>query len=73
MLQRRKVPGPQGPELMEHIRMALQALLRLEGQRPRAGIHWHQAKSDILRAALRNYLASPEYRLSGSQLRNSLS
>ena len=46
-----------------HIRMAWQALLRLEVHRLRTGIRWYQAKSDILRAALRNYLANPAYRL----------
>ena len=58
-----KSPARSARVQWNHIRMALQAFLRLEVHRLRTGISWYQAKSDIIRAALRNYLADPAYRL----------
>ena len=58
-----KSPARSARAQWNHIRMALQAFLRLEVHRLRTGISWYKAKSDIIRAALRNYLANPAYRL----------
>lgn len=58
-----KSPARSARAQWNHIRMALQAFLRREVHRLRTGISWYQAKSDIIRAALRNYLASPAYRI----------
>ena len=58
-----KSPARSARAQWNHIRMALQAFLRLEVHRLRTGISWYQAKSDIIRAALRKYLANPAYLL----------
>ena len=50
-----------------HIRMALQAFVRLEVHRRRTGVSWYAAKADIIRSALRGYLPYTSF----SQLRNS--
>lgn len=58
-----KSPARSDRAQWNHIRMALQAFLRLEVHRLRTGISWYQAKSDIIRAALRRCLANPAYLL----------
>jgi putative transposase len=42
-----------------HILLALRAFLRLESHRLQTGISWYQAKFDIVRVAIRDYLAHP--------------
>jgi hypothetical protein len=49
-----------------HIGLALRAYLRLEVHRLRTGISWFEAKTNIIRDAIRSYLADPEYTLSVS-------
>ena len=46
-----------------HVRIAFQASLRLEARRLRTGISWYRSKADMIRAALREYLAHPLYLL----------
>ena len=46
-----------------HIGLAIRALVRLEYHRVVAGATWFQAKWDIIRGAVRAYLAAPSYRL----------
>ena len=42
-----------------HIGLAIRAFLRLEVHRLRTGISWFEAKTDIIRAAMRMFLAHP--------------
>jgi hypothetical protein len=42
-----------------HILLSLRAFLRLETYRLQSGISWYQAKLDIVRDAVRDYLAQP--------------
>jgi putative transposase len=42
-----------------HILLALRAYLRLEAHRLQTGISWYQAKFEIVRGAIRDYLAQP--------------
>lgn len=51
------------PGQRNHIRMALQAFVRLEFNRFRTGWSWFEAKWSIIREAVRIYLANPLYRL----------
>ncbi|QKG53224.1 transposase [Hymenobacter sp. BRD67] len=44
-----------------HIGCALRAFLRLEAQRLRTGRSWYEAKKQLLREAIRTYLANPVY------------
>lgn len=44
-----------------HIGCALRAFLRLETQRMRTGRSWYEAKKQLLREAIRTYLANPTY------------
>ena len=46
-----------------HIGLAIRALVRLEYHRAVSGVRWFQAKWDIIRGAVRAYLAAPNYRL----------
>ncbi len=46
-----------------HIGCALRAFVRLEYHRFTTGISWFEAKLQIIRAAVRTYLAAPLYRL----------
>jgi putative transposase len=46
-----------------HILLALRAFLRLELHRLRTGVSWHEAKTVIVREAIRQYLAHPSYSL----------
>jgi putative transposase len=46
-----------------HIGMALRAFLRLEVHCFRTGISWFEAKTEIVRDAVRAYLAQPRYRI----------
>ena len=45
------------------ILLALRAFIRLELNRLRTGVSWYQAKLDIVRDAIRGYLAKPWYNL----------
>jgi hypothetical protein len=47
-----------------HIGFALRAFLRLECHRLRTGLSWFEAKTSIVREAIRSYLAQPTYQLS---------
>jgi putative transposase len=49
-----------------HIHLALRAFVRLEVHRLSTGISWYEAKWDIVREAIRAYLARPTIHLSGS-------
>lgn len=46
-----------------HIGLALRAFLRLECHCLATGISWFHAKTDIVRQAVRAYLAQPVYTL----------
>jgi putative transposase len=46
-----------------HILLALRAFLRLESHRLQTGISWYQAKFDIVRDAIHDYLAQPSITL----------
>ncbi len=46
-----------------HLRLCLQAFLRLEAHRLRTGISWYEAKTALIRDAVRAYLAHPLYHL----------
>ena len=49
-----------------HIGMAIRAFLRLEHHRLLTGISWFEAKTDIIREAVRTYLTQPLYVLSST-------
>ena len=44
-----------------HIGCALRAFLRLETQCPQTGRNWYEAKKQLLREAIRTYLANLIY------------
>jgi putative transposase len=46
-----------------HIGLAIRAFVRLEVHRLRTGISWFEAKTSILRTAVRHYLAHPTFTL----------
>jgi hypothetical protein len=46
-----------------HIQLALRAFVRLEAHWLQTGTSWYQAKTDIIRTAIRAYLAHPRYTL----------
>jgi putative transposase len=46
-----------------HIGLAIRSFVRLEWHRFRTGVNWFEAKSQIIRQAIRTYLADPLYRL----------
>ena len=48
-----------GVKQRNHILLALRAFLRLESHRLQTGISWYQAKFDIVRGAIHDYLAHP--------------
>ncbi len=49
-----------------HINCAIRAFLRLERHRLITGVSWWEAKTDILREAIRLYLAHPRYTLAST-------
>jgi hypothetical protein len=49
-----------------HIGMAIQAFLRLEVHRLRSGVSWYEAVADVVRSAIRQYLAQPLYSLNST-------
>ena len=49
-----------------HISFALRAFLRLELHRLQTGTPWFEAKAEIVRDAIRTYLAQPRYSLSST-------
>ena len=46
-----------------HIQLALRAFVRLEEHWQQTGVSWYAAKADIIRTAIRAYLARPRYTL----------
>lgn len=46
-----------------HIQLALRAFVRLEAHWLQMGVSWYEAKTDIIRTAIRAYLAHPRYTL----------
>jgi putative transposase len=46
-----------------HIQLALRAFVRLEAHWRQTGVSWYAAKADIIRTAIRAYLAQPRYTL----------
>ncbi len=50
-------------EMISHIHLSLRAFLRLEAHRLKTGVSWYQAKLNIIRDAIRSYLANPTYNL----------
>ena len=58
-----KSPARKAQAQRNHIGLSLQAYLRLEVHRLRTGISWYEAKTGIIRDALRNYLSHPWYQL----------
>jgi hypothetical protein len=42
-----------------HIQLALRAFVRLENHWWNSGVSWYQVKADIIRSAIRTYLANP--------------
>jgi len=48
-----------------HIQLALRAFVRLETHWWNSGVSWYQAKADVIRTAIRTYLAHPRYVLAG--------
>jgi putative transposase len=46
-----------------HIQLALRAFVRLEEHWQQTGVSWYAAKTDIIRTAIRSYLARPCYTL----------
>ena len=46
-----------------HIQLALRAFVRLEEHWQQTGVSWYAAKTDIIRTAIRAYLAQPRYTL----------
>lgn len=50
--------------MINHIGMSLRAFLRLEAYRLRTKISWYEAKTALIRDAIRAYLAQPIYLLS---------
>ena len=64
MLWRGEMPSAYGRGgQRNHIRLSLQAFLRLEAHRLSAGVSWYESKANIIRSALRDYLANPKYTL----------
>jgi putative transposase len=48
---------------LNHVGLAIRAFVRLEWHRFTTGVSWFEAKWRVIRAAVRNYLANPLYRL----------
>jgi hypothetical protein len=46
-----------------HIGLCLRAFLRLESHCHHSGVSWFEAKTSIIRAAVRDYIANPLYSL----------
>jgi putative transposase len=53
------------PAQRGHLQLALRAFVRLEAHWLQTGTSWYQAKTDIIRTAIRAYLAHPRYSLAG--------
>ena len=52
-----------GKAQRNHIGFALRAFVRLEGHRFSTGVSWYAAKLDIIREAIRGFLAQPAFTL----------
>ena len=46
-----------------HLLLVLRSFVRLEAHRLRTGLSWYEAKTSIIREAVRTYLANPAYTL----------
>lgn len=51
---------------VRHISLSIRAFVRLEVHRLATGVSWYEAKADIIRDAIRLYLAQPRYRLNST-------
>ncbi|MHA1578965.1 MAG: IS701 family transposase [Candidatus Freyarchaeota archaeon] len=51
------------PAQKRHVLLALRSFVRLEMHRLRTGVSWYEAKTSIIREAVRTYLAHPTYLL----------
>jgi hypothetical protein len=49
-----------------HVGLAIRAFVRLEMYRLRTGVSWYEAKTNIIRSAIRAYLAHPTITLSST-------
>lgn len=49
-----------------HISLSIRAFLRLEAHRLRTGVSWYEAKTDIIREAVRQYSLHPAYILNST-------
>ena len=58
-----KSPARKAQSQRNHIRLSLQAYLRLEVHRLQTGISWYEAKASIIRDALSSYLSHAWYQL----------
>ena len=51
---------------ISHIALSIRAFVRLEAHRLKTGVSWYEAKVDIIREAVRQYLAQPLYTLNST-------
>lgn len=51
---------------VRHISFSIRAFVRLEVHRLKTGVSWYEAKTDIIRDAIRQYLAQPLYPLNST-------
>ena len=58
-----KSPARRANAQRNHIRLSIQAFLRLEIHRLRTGSSWYEAKAVIIRDAIRAYFSNPQYQL----------
>jgi hypothetical protein len=61
-----KCPAQVAAAQRGHIQLALRAFVRLEAHWMQTGTSWYEAKTDIIRTAIREYLAHPSYTLAES-------
>jgi putative transposase len=58
-----RCPARRARSQRNHVGLALRAFVRLEWHRFSTGVSWFEAKWQVIRAAVRAYLADPSYRL----------
>ena len=51
---------------VNHISFSIRAFVRLEVHRLRTGVSWYEAKTDLIRASVRQYLQQPLYLLNST-------
>jgi len=54
-----KCPAHRAAAQRGHVQLALRAFVRLEANWMQSGVSWYHAKKEIIRAAMRDYLAHP--------------